>query len=979
MDADRNLLFGVLALQADLLTPDRFAEACSAWAARKHTPLADLLVERGWLSPADRADIEKFLQRKLARHGGDVKASLAEVTTDQVRQSLAGLDDPDVRRSLTPPPAGHVLVHTTDYAPQARERYTLSRLHATGGIGRVWLARDASLGRDVALKELRPERAGQPAVWGRFLREAQVTGQLEHPGIVPVYELGRRPDDQAPFYTMRFVRGRTLAEAARAYHERRQRREAGPLELRELLTALVGVCNAVAYAHSRGVLHRDLKPQNVVLGDYGEVMVLDWGLAKLAGEPDGDADPVTVEADGGLPDDRTVAGQVLGTPAYMAPEQAEGRPDLLDARTDVYGLGAVLYEILTGRPPFAGPDTTAVLRRVVHEPPAPPRSAVPATPPALEAVCLKALAKRPADRYGSAKELARDVECWLADEPVGAYPEPWPQRAGRWTRRHRTAVAAAVAVLAVGAAALAVGNLLLNRANVAIENQRREAEEQRRLAEEQRKAAQDNLLYARATAEQFFLTIVQNRLLNSPHPGLHPLRRELLGAGLNLYQELVRRVGDNPAFREARANAYLRLGRVTMEMGLREEARTAFLQARDLYAQALAGAPPDPARCKDAQARNENNLGRLYLDLGETDDAVKVFQQAIAAHEELRRVGQREAKMFPPLASVEEELAWEYNNLAVALRRAGRWPEAARLYKQSAGVWEDLARRFDQNVNYRYGLGSAYANLGVNYHDTGHPAEALGAYRRGITDLRRAITLHQAQPTRSNDERVRLYAALALHLNGLGSLYTETGDRGKARAALEEARTVLADLARDNPDVAVVRERLAHTHGLLGDLETAEGDLDAALRSFEKALELTKAGPGAASGKSPQVGSAAAYHRDIGMVLLKRGRYPEALDSLRKAQALGEQAASATPDWRYYFAGLEALFSSAAGRGKATLSAEEEAERRRHAERAVQLLREAVALGYRNAARMKRDPCLSPLRDRPDFQKLVRELEGGSP
>src|SRR5262245_47174484 len=329
MDTDRNLLFGVLALQADLIDPARFAEACAAWAGRKDTPLADLLVERGWLTPSDRADVEKLLQRKLAKHAGDAKASLAEVTSDEVRQSLAGVPDPDVRQALTPPPAGHVLLHTTDFVPEARERYTLNRLHATGGIGRVWLARDANLGRDVALKELRPERAGQPTVWARFLKEAQVTGQLEHPGIVPVYEVGRRPHDQAPFYTMRFVRGRTLAEAARAYHDRRARGEAGPLELRELLTALVGVCNAVAYAHSRGVLHRDLKPQNVILGDYGEVIVLDWGLAKVVGEREGDAAPLALaaEGDGG----RTVAGQVLGTPAYMAPEQAEGRLDLLDA------------------------------------------------------------------------------------------------------------------------------------------------------------------------------------------------------------------------------------------------------------------------------------------------------------------------------------------------------------------------------------------------------------------------------------------------------------------------------------------------------------------------------------------------------------------------------------------------------------------------------------------------------------------------
>jgi hypothetical protein len=465
--ADRNLLLGVLALQAGLIDCDQFVRACTLWATRKETPLADVLCEQGWLAPQDRALVEALLERTLTKHRGDARASLAEVTADRARRSLAEVLDPGFQKSLASLPAGGGSgpVSTVAYRPGSRERYTLSRLHAEGGIGRVWVAFDGDLGREIALKELRPE-AQDPAAAARFLEEARITGQLEHPGIVPVYELVKPADGRPPFYTMRLIKGRTLDDAIRAYHRKRGAGETGPLDLAQLLTAFVGVCNAVAYAHARGVLHRDLKPRNVVLGDFGEVVVLDWGLAKARGSADTPAGLASAPVEPGAVRDRTEQGQVLGTPSYMAPEQAEGRPDLVDERSDVYGLGAVLYEILTGRPPFTGANTPDVLRQVAREAPVPPRQRVAATARALEAVCLKALAKDPGGRYPSSRELAQDAQRWLADEPVSAYPEPLLWRAARWCRRRPlvTAWLGFCAILDLAVAALVVGQLVQHEA-----------------------------------------------------------------------------------------------------------------------------------------------------------------------------------------------------------------------------------------------------------------------------------------------------------------------------------------------------------------------------------------------------------------------------------------------------------------------------------------------------------------------------------
>ncbi len=240
------------------------------------------------------------------------------------------------------------------------------------------VALDEELHREVALKEIQERYASEEQPRLRFLLEAEITGGLEHPGIVPVYGLGHHPDGR-PFYAMRFVRGESLKEAVARFHGEPGRVSAGsdsktrgadatPLAFRRLLSRFLDVCNAIAYAHSRGVLHRDIKPGNILLGPYGETLVVDWGLAKVIGRDEpGTSDPSaepTLRPPSASGTGDTLPGTALGTPAYMSPEQAEGRLDLLGPASDVYSLGATLYVVLTGRAPFDGDNAAEVLPKV---------------------------------------------------------------------------------------------------------------------------------------------------------------------------------------------------------------------------------------------------------------------------------------------------------------------------------------------------------------------------------------------------------------------------------------------------------------------------------------------------------------------------------------------------------------------------------------------------------------------------------------
>ncbi len=336
-----------------------------------------------------------------------------------------------------------------------------------GGMGRVLLGQDERIGRDVAVKELLTDQVSSPESVARFLREARITGRLEHPGIVPVHELGEQPDGR-PYYVMKYVRGRTLADALADAN--RLPPDQAALARHQLLGNLIAVCDAMAYAHAQGVVHRDLKPGNIILGPFGETLILDWGLARTeagdgrlpnAGDRTGASCQAAQSVDGpghAHHADVTRQGDVLGTPAYMAPEQANPGLGPVDRRSDVFALGCILFHVLAGYPPVRGAPATVMQRMADDQPLPSARSVVADGSVDLAAICDHALAKSPSARFADAGAMAVELRAWRDGRLVSVMDYTPRQLMRRFVRRHRLVLgAAAVTALAIlGGAALAI-------------------------------------------------------------------------------------------------------------------------------------------------------------------------------------------------------------------------------------------------------------------------------------------------------------------------------------------------------------------------------------------------------------------------------------------------------------------------------------------------------------------------------------------
>jgi serine/threonine-protein kinase len=672
---------------------------------------------------------------------------------------------------------------------------------------------------------------------------------------------------------MHLVQGETVRDAIDRFHHRH--RDDAPegddereLSFRRLLRSVIDACIAVAYAHSRGVVHRDLKPANVMLGKFGETLVLDWGLAKAgvgSAAPDRadapTADPV-VPRSSGSDNAGTRAGAVLGTPGYMSPEQAAGRTAEVGPVSDVYSLGVTLHVLLTGRKPSDPTDPAGSDRTAPGTTPAGPRPDT-EVPPALVAVCRKAMAVRPADRYPSPLDLAADVERWLADEPVAVFRDPWPVRAGRWGRRHRTAVAAGLVLLVTALAASAIGTGLIWR-------EERETAEQRRVAEENYELARElswNGLELIAAAEAQF----------AADPVKHQARKELLVAAAKTFRKHVQVEPDDPDVRRQAARVYRYAANVHRLEREYDAADPLYRDAVELLEGLAAESPDDPAYrlqlCQTLrdQAAVQSTSGRLadaHAALGRviqladellaTDPANPDYRRARAAGL-LARAGVHNARdrladaaadaapaadLFRDLAATPADAhpydpllrAAALNLLAISEREAGRPEKAMPLHQEAVKLVDPLVKER------RAGLNRADAEHYQTAFRLDQSRTWVRAGRRPNAEKNFGLTAQVWERMAREHPQVPDYQEMAgVAYYERGRLRAEDGRAVEARADFEKSRTILEAEVHRSPGVPALRGALGRTYAALGRLARAAGDRAAAAGWFARAVAALRA------------------------------------------------------------------------------------------------------------------------------------------
>jgi serine/threonine protein kinase/tetratricopeptide (TPR) repeat protein len=927
-DPSRDLLFGLLALQNGLIDQGALFTAFAAWTRDKGQTLADHLIELGHLDAPRRAVVEAIAGLHVQALGGDPEKSLAVLAVGPAtRESLVRAGGPDLEATL-----GHVSsvrgsTHDDDVpdrtgsysvgsATSLGQRFRILRPHARGGLGAVFVALDSELDREVALKQILDDRADDPTSRFRFLIEAQITGGLEHPGIVPVYGLGSYGDGR-PYYAMRFIRGDSLKEAIDVFHGRthiklsqhvcnspplgegsgvkgglpeeatRARSGSRDLALRKLLRRFMDVCNAIDYAHSRGVIHRDIKPANIIVGKHGETLVVDWGLAKPTGRalPGTDSGERLLMPSSASGSSDTLLGSALGTPAYMSPEQADGQLERLGPPSDVYSLGATLYCLLTGKPPFGG-EALDVIRAVQRGEFPPPRQLNPSIDLALEAICLKAMAHRPEDRYTSCRALADDLDRWMADEPVSAWREPFSRRARRWARRNRTAATAAAGALVAGVIGLSAVLAVQTRAKADLAaSLSRETNARTALAStnadltRSQAAVQARYDLAVDAIRTFHTGVSEDFLLKQEQ--FKDVRDRLLKSASDFYGKLGALLGKETdlASRRAVGEANYEVAELTSKVGKPDDALAAHQQVVAARTRLAAESPDDPAIKADL-GRSLTAVGGLLEITGRTGEAELTYRKAESLLVEL-------VTTIAEAAAVRGVLANCRSRLGSLLHSTGRDDEALSVYRLARADQQALAAAPGATAESRRDLSDTISRVARALEATGKSAEAAAEYRE-------ALAIQQLLAD-NNPAVTDFQSRLASSHTDLGNLLRNTGKQSAAAAEFREALAVQQKLAEFNPAVTQFRNSLANSHNSLGYLLSNSGKLSEAESEYRKALAVQQKLADDNAAVTQFRNSLALIHNNLGWLLYQTGKAVEAVAEYRKALAIQQKLADDNP------------------------------------------------------------------------------------
>ena len=715
-------------------------------------------------------------------------------------------------------------------------RYTTADELGRGGLGRVLRVHDKALERTIAVKEL--IRHDEPTQ-RRFVREVLITARLQHPAIVPVYEAGRW-EDGAPFYAMKLVKGRTLGDAID---------RAGDLAARiALVPAVLAVADAVAYAHSERIIHRDLKPGNVLLGDFGETVVIDWGLAKDLWGHD-----LTRSSEMSSKADETGA---MGTPAYMAPEQTSS--GVVDERADVYALGAMLYHVLAGAPPHQGKNLPDVFRRIAEGDIVPLAERVPGVPTDLAAIVTKAMRLRPSDRYPSAREVADDLRRFQTGQLVAVHRYTVRERLRRWVSRHRaiTAVVSAALILLVVGGAFSVQSIL--RAE-------RRADAQRRVAEENRGAAEDLLDFMLVDLNQKLQQVNRVALLDS------------VARRARAYYES--RPATTPADRRRRALARLNIGTVLLAQNDTAGALAELEGARSTLEELAAATPGDPD-IQRIRSQVYERIGTVKRAQGDAVAALEAYRTALAI--DLRQL-ENDGDV-----NVLRAIALDRDRIANVLRSQGDTAGALVEYREALAVRRKLVESDPTHTELQRDLTGSHDKIGEILFERGDSTGALAEHRAGLAIVQR---LADADPTHAVWQRDLGYGHATI-----GRVLETQGDLTGALEEIRRGERYFAKLAADDEANLELQAELATMHIVLGNLLRRLGDDSGAMTSYKASLAIRKRLAASDPASADRQYALAASHDRVGNLLLDRRAANEALVEYRAARELRERLLAASPD-----------------------------------------------------------------------------------